>query len=220
MTGDPARRTDYVEGLFAREDPLLAELRAEIPRRGFPEIAISAEVGRLLQVLLVAVGARRVLELGTLGGYSAIWMARVLPAGGRLLTVELDADRAELAREYVARAGLEDRVEVMVGDAVPITAGLVAAGEAFDAVFIDADKEGYGTYLDRALELVRPGGLILADNAFRSDRVLDPEPDDHGVRVLQDFNRRLAGHPDLVATIVPVRDGLAVAVVDASPAGE
>jgi caffeoyl-CoA O-methyltransferase len=168
----------YVEGLFAREDVLLRELREESERQGLPPIQVSAEVGRLLQVLLATVGARRVLEVGTLGGYSAIWMARALPPGGHLTTLEVDPERA-----------------------------------AFDAVFIDADKESYGEYLDHALRLVRPGGLILADNAFRSGMVLDDDADDPGVLAVRHFNTRLARDPRLAATILPVRDGIAVAVV-------
>ncbi len=206
------RLTGYVEELFAEEDAVLAELRSEIPRQGLPEILISAEVGRLLQVLLHSVGARRVLEIGTLGGYSAIWMARALPPDGRLLTLELDEGRAVFARDFVARAGLESIIEVRVGDARTAMRELVAVGESFDAVFIDADKESYGEYLDRSLELVRPGGLILADNAFRSGRVLDDDPDE-GVRGVLAYNRRIATDERLVSTILPVRDGVAMSVV-------
>jgi caffeoyl-CoA O-methyltransferase len=203
----------YVEHLFAPEDSILDELRRESERRGLPAISISAEVGRLLQVLLAAAGARRVLEIGTLGGYSAIWMARALPEAGHVLSLEIDPERAELARSFVARAGLQDRIEIRTGDALAVLPELGRAGERFDAIFIDADKESYGTYLDHALALVRPGGLILADNAFRSGAVLEPEPDEEGTRAVQRFNRRLAGDERLLATVVPVRDGVAVAVV-------
>lgn len=207
------RLSGYVQALFAGEDAVLEELRGEISRRGLPEIYISSEVGRLLQVLLTSIGARRVLEIGTLGGYSAIWMARALPPEGQLLTFELDPERAELAREFVGRAGLEDTVEVRVGDARALLAELVAAaGWPFDAVFIDADKESYIEYLERSLELVRPGGLIIADNAFRDGRVLDDEPDE-ATRAIQEYNARIASHPRLASTVIPVRDGVAVSVV-------
>lgn len=208
---DGARLSAYVEGLFAPEDDLLKEIREEISRRGLPEIYISPELGRLLQVLLSGAGAHSVLEVGTLGGYSAIWMARVLPPGGRLVTVEVDPDRAALARGFVARAGLESMVEVRVGDGREVLERMVDEGDRFDAVFIDADKEGYPEYLDRALELVRPGGLILADNAFRDGRVLDAEPDE-ATRGVMTYNERVASDPRLESTIVPVRDGLTVAV--------
>ena len=212
---DPAELQRYVEALFAPEDPLLEELREEIGRQGLPEIYISAEVGRALQLLLRAVGARRVLEVGTLGGYSAIWMARALPAGGTLVSLEVDPERAELARRFLHRAGLGAVAEVRVGDARALLPELAAAEPgSFDAVFIDADKEGYVQYLRHARTLVRPGGLILADNAFWSGRVLEEEPESEGTRGVQAFNRALADADGLTATILPVRDGLAVAVVE------
>ena len=208
---DDVLLSGYVRQLFAAEDEVLEELRYEISRRGLPEIHISAEQGRFLQVLLRAVAARRVLEVGTLGGYSAIWMARALPPDGRLLTLEIDPGHAAFAREFVARAGLEDRVEIRIGDAAAAMAALDAA-EPFDAVFIDADKEGYPAYLEQALRLLRPGGLVIADNAFWSGRVLDEDPEEESTRAVQELNRRLAEHPHLTGTIVPMRDGLAVAV--------
>lgn len=201
----------YVRGLFAAEDEVLEELRYEISRRGLPEIHISAEQGRLLQVLLRAVGARRVLEVGTLGGYSALWMARALPADGRLLSLEVDPGRAAFAREFVGRARLDGVVEVRVGDAASVLPSL-DAGEPFDAVFIDADKERYPLYLEQALRLLRPGGLVIGDNAFWSGRVLDEDPEEESTRAIRAFNRQIAEHPDLTGTIIPMRDGLAVAV--------
>lgn len=213
---DEVLLSGYVRSLFAAEDTVLEELRYEVSRRGLPEIHISAEQGRLLQVLLRAVGARRVLEVGTLGGYSAIWMARALPADGLLLTLEIDPAHAAFAREFVERAGLEGRVEVRTGDAAASMEALDAA-EPFDAVFIDADKEGYPAYLDQALRLLRPGGLVLADNAFWSGRVLDEDADEGGTRGVRAFNRRLAEHPGLTGTIIPMRDGLAVAVYTPAP---
>lgn len=213
MTEPDAGLSGYVQKLFAAEDGVLQEVRAESARRGLPEISVSAEVGRLLQLLLTAIDARTVLEIGTLGGYSAIWMARSLPADGRLLTLEIDPERAEVARTFIERAGLGSVVEVRVGDAVAILPGMAAAGDRFDAVFIDADKERYPDYLEHALALVRPGGLILADNAFWSGRVLEEDGADEGTRAVQRFNRRLAEHPGLVATVIPIRDGLAAAVV-------
>ncbi len=208
-----ARLAGYVRALFAPEDETLEELRYEIARKGFPEIYISAEQGRLLQVLLAAVDARDVLEIGTLGGYSAIWMARALPPDGRVVTLELRQERAALARDFVARAGLDEVVQVRVGDALELLKGLDEEDARFDVVFIDADKERYGEYLDWALALVRSGGLILADNAFQHGRILDDEPESEAVRAVQAFNERLARDPRLVSTILPVRDGLTVSVV-------
>lgn len=207
----------YVRGLFAEEGPVLEELRYEISRQDLPETYISAELGRLLQILLTAIGARRVVEVGTLGGYSALWMARALPAGGELITLELDPTHAEFARGFIREAGQADVVTVRVGDAreslAEMAAGVrVGDVERFDAVFIDADKESYAEYLEHSLELVRPGGLILADNAFRDGRILDDEPDE-AVQGVLDYNERVATDPRLVSTIIPIRDGLVVSVV-------
>ncbi len=203
----------YVAELFAPEDELLRELRAAISDAGLPAIYISAEEGRLLQVLLKAVGARRVVELGTLGGYSAIWMARALPADGKLVTLEMDPGRAEFARGYIDRAGLADRVDVKIGKA-PEALHELAALAPLDAVFIDADKENYPRYLEWSLDVVRSGGLIIADNAFRGGDVIDLETDDPDVVAIQESNHRMATDPRLTSIIVPTRDGVAVAVVN------
>jgi predicted O-methyltransferase YrrM len=203
----------YIADLFAPEDELLVELRRAIDRAGLPQIYISSEEGRLLQVLLLLVGARRVLELGTLGGYSAIWLGRALPADGRLITVEKEADRAELARDYIGRAGLSERVEVRVGEADRVLEEL-AAEAPFDAVFIDADKEGYPRYLEWCAGHVRSGGLVIADNALRGGRVLERDSRDPGVVGIQEFNRRLARDPRFTSIVVPTRDGVAIALVN------
>lgn len=201
--------TDYVETRYAREDAVLIALRKALADHGMPSIHVSPSTGRVLQLLVAATGARRVLEVGTLGGYSAIWMARGLPEGGRLTTVELDPDRAALARTFFERAGVDGRVEVIVGDARRVLADLKPDG-GFDVVFLDADKQGYGIYAQEADRLLRPGGLLLADNAFWSGRVLE-SPEDEDTRALQTFNASLAEGPD-PATILPVGDGLAMAV--------
>jgi len=203
----------YVCRLFAQEDEVLAGLRDEMARHDLPEIYISAEQGRLLQVLLTAVGARRVLELGTLGGYSAIWMARALPPGGQLVTVEMRPERAEIAREAFRRAGLEDVIEVRVGRALDVVQDLRSRREVFDAMFIDADKEGYGAYLDAALALVRPGGLILGDNALQHGAIVEEPAPTPSVQAMQEFNDRLAAEERLVSTILPIRDGLSISIV-------
>lgn len=202
----------YVAELFAPEDEVLRELAEEIAESDMPEIYISPEEGRLLQVLLRMVKAARVLELGTLGGYSAIWMARALPEEGRLITVEKVPERAELARRHVERADLADRIEVRVGEARELLVDL--AGEApFDAVFIDADKKGYPEYLEWCIENVRSGGLVIADNAFKNGEVLE-DSDDPGVRGIQEFNRRVATDPRFTSIVVPTRDGVAIALIN------
>ena len=202
---------DYVARLFAAEDEILMSLREEADRTGLPPISISADTGRLLQVLLLAVGARRVLEVGTLGGYSAIWMARALPAGGTLLSIEVDAKHAEFAGRYVRRAGLDGMVDIRVGRALDVLASL--DGEQFDAIFLDADKEPLPTYFDWGLRLVRRGGLIIADNALWGGRVVDERVDDEATRGVRELNRRMATDPRVAGILVPTHDGVAVGVV-------
>ena len=205
------RVDEYITSLFARDDDVLAALREAADREGLPPISIGAVTGRLLQVLLSAVRAERVLEVGTLGGYSAIWMARALPRSGRLVTIEIDERHADFARRYFTRAGLDDRIVVRVGRALDVLPAF--DGERFDVVFLDADKEPLPTYLDWSLRLLRPGGLLIADNALWGGRVLDPTTEDEGTRGIREFNRRLATDERLRGTIIPVGDGLAVAVV-------
>lgn len=205
------RAGDYIAGLFSAEDELLAALREEADRTGLPPISISADEGRLLQVLLTAIGARRVLEVGTLGGYSAICMARALPPDARLLTIEIDGKHAEFARRYIQRAELSNRIEVRLGRALDVLPAL--DGERFDAVFLDADKEPLPTYFEWALRLVRPGGLIIADNALWGGRVYDGDESDERTRGVREFNRRMSTDPRVLGIIVPTHDGVAVAVV-------
>lgn len=202
---------NYLASLFGREDEVLISLREEADRTGLPPIAISPDMGRLLQVLLSAIGARRVLEVGTLGGYSAIWIARALPEEGQLLSIELEPAHAAFARRFLERAGLADRVEIRVGRALEILPAL--DGERFDAVFLDADKEPLPTYLEWALRLVRPGGLIIADNALWGGRVLDERSDDPATLAVREFNKRLAEHPRITGIVVPTHDGVAIGVV-------
>jgi predicted O-methyltransferase YrrM len=205
------RAGDYITSLFSAEDELLASLREEADRTGLPPIAISADEGRLLQVLLTTVGARRVLEVGTLGGYSAICMARALPNNGRVLSIEIEEKHAEFARRYIARAELTDRIEVRVGRALDVLPAL--DGQRFDAMFLDADKEPLPTYFDWALRLVRPGGLIIGDNALWGGRVYESTENDAKTRAVREFNRRMATDPRVLGIIVPTHDGVAVAIV-------
>ena len=202
---------DYLASLFAPEDETLLALREEADRNGLPPIAISPDEGRLLQVLLSAIGARRVLEVGTLGGYSAIWMARALPADGSLVSIEMDARHAEFARRFIARAGLERVVEVRVGRALDLLPAL--DGARFDAIFLDADKEPLPTYFEWGLRLVRRGGLIIADNALWGGRVVDERVDDDATRGVREMNRRMATDSRVASILVPTHDGVAIGVV-------
>ena len=209
MPSDPTAQ--YIESLFAPEDSILATLREEADRTGLPPIAVSADEGRLLQVLLTAIGARRVLEIGTLGGYSAIWMARALPPDGTLLSLEIEPAHAEFARRHIARAGLADRVEVRVGRALDLLPAL--DGERFDAVFIDADKQPLATYYEWALRLLRRGGLVIADNALWGGKVFDERVQDDRTVAIRELNRRMAEDPRVVSIIVPTHDGVAIGAV-------
>ena len=205
------RVDEYIASLFARDDDVLAALREAADREGLPPISISAVTGRLLQVLLSAIRAERVLEVGTLGGYSGIWMARALPVSGRLVTIEVDKRHAEFARRYIARAGLEERIELRIGRALDVLPAF--DGERFDAIFLDADKEPLPTYFDWGLRLVRRGGLIIADNALWGGRVVDDRVDDDATRGVRELNRRMATDPRVAGILVPTHDGVAIAVV-------
>jgi caffeoyl-CoA O-methyltransferase len=203
------RLTDYVTELFAPEDPVLQGIRARQDTLGLPPINISADEGKLLQVLLRAVGARRVLEIGALAGYSGVWLARALPPDGTLTTIEKDHRHAELARQAFGEAGLGTRARVLEGGALEV---LPTLAPGFDAIFVDADKAPLAQYFDWSMRLLRQGGLLLLDNAFRHGSVIDPKdrtPDTEGIRA---FNRLAAADPRLIATIVPIRDGLLAAV--------
>ena len=206
--------SEYIVGLFAPEDEVLGALREEADRTGLPPSAISADAGRFLQVLLRALDARRVLEVGTLGGYSAIWMARALPPDGVLITIERDERHAAFAERHVARAGLGAVVSVRRGRALDVLPAL--DGEEFDLVFIDADRPPLPTYLEWALRLVRPGGVIVAHNALLGGRVAQAvtQADDEDLRAAREFNVRAAADPRVSAILVPAYDGLLVASVD------
>jgi predicted O-methyltransferase YrrM len=214
MSQDPSRVTDrhfdYLRARTVDEGALLNELRAAARHEGLPSISIAPEQGAFLAILLEAVRAREVVEVGTLGGYSAIWMARGIGPQGRVRTIELDPAHAAFARRWISRSDVAGRIDVLEGDARAI---LPTLGEGTaDAAFIDADKEGYSRYLDECVRILRPGGLVLCDNAFAFGQLFDDEPDDAGVPVIRRFNDAVAARSDLRAIIVPFGDGLWVGV--------
>lgn len=194
----------YVDTLFGGEDPLLRQIREEAIALGLPTIQIPLELGRLLRLLISQGTVERVLEIGTLFGYSTIIMARALAEGGRIVTLEADERHAGIAQRNFERAGVAQKVELRLGRAIESLQSL--AGHTFDLVFIDADKPGYPAYLDWALELTEPGSLIVADNVWRDGAVLDPRGDEVAEAMAR-FNANLAAHPRLVSTVVPTRDG-------------
>ncbi|HEV3311295.1 MAG TPA: O-methyltransferase [Chloroflexota bacterium] len=193
----------YAGELYPRRDELLSRLVEDASTEGIPAIHIPDEIGRLLQVLVVSSEARRVLELGTLFAYSTIWMARVLPSDGRVLTLEFEPKHAEVSQRNLVRAGVADKVEIRTGPALESLEGLI--DEKFDLIFIDADKAGYVDYLREAIRLSRVGTLIVADNTWRHGDVL--RADDESGRAIAKFNRLVAEDPRLISTIIPTRDG-------------
>jgi caffeoyl-CoA O-methyltransferase len=203
------RLDEYVTDLFAREDEALAWIKAETSRHDMPAINLRSFEGRLLQILMYALGARKVVEIGTLAGYSAVWIARALPPGGKLYTLEKSGKHAQVARASFERAGVADRVELLEGAAQDSLRKLAANGP-FDLVFIDADKGSYVNYLTWAVENLRPGGMVAAHNAFRNGGVLTPQNDDD--RTIQSFNAALAKDTRLESTILAIGDGMAVGI--------
>lgn len=209
----------YIATLLAPDDPVLAATEKSIIAAGMPVISVSANQGKFLHLLALLCRANKILELGTLGGYSTIWMARTLPEGGKLTTIELEPDYAEVARKNIALAGLSDKVDIRIGKGLEVLPQLEAEGAGpFDMIFIDADKPPYVEYFQHALRLSRPGTLIVADNVIREGKVLDPDSPDEMVKGVQRFNEMLAAEPRVTATIlqtvgVKEWDGMALAVV-------
>ncbi|HXJ32120.1 MAG TPA: O-methyltransferase [Gemmatimonadales bacterium] len=199
----------YAAELFAVEDPILARVRARHAERELPPIHISPDEGKLLHVLVRLVAARRVLEIGSLAGYSGIWLARALPADGLLTTLEVDPHHAGLARQAYEEAGLGGRVRLLEGDARDT---LRTLEPGFDVVFLDADKEPLPEYFEWSVRLLRNGGLLLCDNAFLHGTVVEADNDSPATEGVRAFNRLAASDPRVVSAIVPLRDGIVVAV--------
>ena len=205
----------YLNTLFVEPDPALKAALDASAVGGLPPINVSPGQGKLLHLIAKLQGARTILEIGTLGGYSTIWLARALPAGGRLITLEVNEAFAQVARDNIARAGLADLVEVHVGRA---SALLPALHGPFDFIFIDADKASYPDYFAWALKLSRPGTVIIGDNVVRTGAVADPESRDPNVRGIQRFNELVAAERRVSATAIQTvgskgYDGFVMALV-------
>ena len=215
----------YISEQLIPADAALGNALATSAAAGLPEIQVSAAQGKLLHLLAQAIGARCILEIGTLGGYSTIWLARALPPGGRVVTLEAEATHADVARANFARAGLADRIDLRIGPALDTLPRLVEASRGpFDLIFIDAYKPEYADYLTWSLQLSRPGTLIIADNIVRDGAVADASSQDVNVQGVRRFNERLAAEPRVSATIVQTvgskgYDGFAMAVVMGPPEG-
>ena len=202
---------DYVTERLIGPDADLDAATDDTHAAGMPAIAVSAPQGKLLYLTARSIGARRILEIGTLGGYSTIWMARAVPAGGQVVTLELDPDHAIVARNNIERAGLADRVDIVVGAALDTLPQLAQSmdlpKDAFDLVFIDADKENIPAYFDWAVKLTRSGGLIITDNVVRNGALVDPDSTDPRIQGVRAFHEMLTTRPDVEATTIQTVGG-------------
>jgi predicted O-methyltransferase YrrM len=211
---------NYISNLLAPEDKALTETIKSLDNEGLPQHSVSPNQGKFLQVMMIASNARKVLELGTLGGYSTIWLARALPDNGKVITVELDKHNREVAQKNINNAGLSQKVDLRIGKALDILPQIVEEnGEPFDMIFIDTDKPPYTEYFDYALKLSRPGTLIICDNIIREGKVLDHNSTDEKVQGVQRLNKMLSENKKVTATIlhsvgVKEYDGMAIAVVN------
>jgi len=208
----------FAEALLAPDSALDAALDRSA-EAGLPPISVSPLQGRLLHILARAAGARNILELGTLGGYSTIWLARALPSGGHLVTLEIDPKHAEVARRNIEDAGCSRVVELRTGPALDILPRLAVEGRGpFDFIFIDADKTGIPDYFGWSLRLARSGSLIVVDNVVRRGAVIDADSEDPGVRAVRRFNELVAHEPRVMATAIQTVgtkgwDGFAIVLV-------
>lgn len=214
----------YFEELYVPSDPVLAAALAASDAAGLPAVSVSPCQGKLLYLLALGIRARRILEIGSLGGYSAIWLARALPEGGRLISLEVDPRSAAVAQANLAAAGLAAVAEVRLGFAADTLRQLVSAGEQpFDLIFIDADKTGYPDYLDWSLRLSRPGTIIIADNVVQGGYVVDANSKDPDVGAVHDYLELLAKRRQLNSTVIQTvggkhHDGFSLSIVCADPA--
>jgi len=210
---------NYISTLLAPEDKALSDTIASLERENMPNISVTPTQGKLLQVFAAACGARRILELGTLAGYSTIWLARTLPPDGKLVTLEYDAHHAAVAQQNIANAGLSAIVDIRIGKALDMLPGMITRKEGpFDLIFIDADKPPYKEYFEFALQLSRPGTIIICDNVIRNGEVLNEHSTEERVRGVQRLNNFLATCTQVTATIMQTvgakeYDGMAIAVV-------
>jgi caffeoyl-CoA O-methyltransferase len=207
---EPISAEIYVEALYEPDD-MLEKVKEGIRVHNMPEISIAAGYGRLLTMLVKMIGAKHVLEIGALGGYSGICLARGLEAGGKLVSLELKQEFADIAKLHMTEAGLGEQVEYRIGEALDQLKKLEEEGMKFDFFFIDADKVNYPNYLDWAIRLANPGALIVGDNTLMHGRVPDPSITKTSVQSMREFNRKIAEDPRLESTVLPAYDGLAIA---------
>ena len=199
---------NYYEDLLIPEASDFESINQAADQAGLPTIQVSALQGKFLQIMAMAVDAKRVLEIGTLGGYSTAWLASGLSRGSKLITLEIDPHHAEVANENLSQFDFQCEVEIRVGNGLQLIDEMVLADtEAFDLIFIDADKPGYADYLNRVVGLSRPGTLIIADNVVRNGKIIDEKSDDENVKGIQRFNQELVSNPRLTASTLQTVGG-------------
>jgi caffeoyl-CoA O-methyltransferase len=211
MTYYNDKTRDYITKVFVPQDKILEQILEDLPKKGLPAIAIQAEEGRYLQFLTRSCGAKKALEIGTLGGYSGTWIARGLVDGGKLITLEKEQKHADVARANFVKAGVGDRLEIRIGEALD-TLKTLANEAPFDFVFIDADKTGYITYFDWAVQNVRLNGIIAAHNALRRGAVVDLKNKEEDTEAMRAFNIHVADEKRVISTLFPAGDGMVIAV--------
>lgn len=210
---------EYINELFGLHDDVMKATEQSITDADIPQISVSLNQGRFLQMMALGCRAKRILEIGTLAGFSTIWLGRGLPAGGKLVTLELEPKHADAAAANIEKAGLKDKVEIRVGDALATLKKMVAGNEEpFDLIFIDADKPPYTEYFQQSLKLSHPGTVIIADNVIKEGQVFNPENNDDPITGVRRFNAFLGNCKEVQATIIQTvgekyHDGMAIAVV-------
>lgn len=201
----------YIVNTFAEEDDILKSVVAETEKNGMPLIQVSPENGRFLQLLIKIIKAERVLEIGTLAGYSTIWMARGLPYNGKLITLEFEEKHADVAKQNFKKAGLENKIEIITGPALDSLDKL--KGNKFDFAFIDADKVNINNYYEKIINMMTPGGIIAADNTLRHGDVVNTESVEENTKAIRIFNKKVASDPRVESLLVPISDGVTVCLV-------
>ncbi|MBN8569485.1 MAG: O-methyltransferase [Ignavibacteria bacterium] len=210
---------NYIEKLLIPQDNALIRAEESLAAENIPQISVSPNQGKFLQIMAFSCNAKRILEVGTLAGYSTIWMARTLPADGKLITIEFELHHAEIAKKNISAAGLESKIEIITGKALEVLDKMITENtEPFDMIFIDADKPPYTEYFQRALKLSHSGTIIITDNVIRNGDILHENSADEKVMGVQRFNKFLSGCKEVNATIIQTvgvkeYDGMAIAVV-------
>lgn len=202
---------NYIVNTFAAEDDVLKSVIASTEKNGMPLIHVSPENGRFIQLLIKIIRAKCVLEIGTLAGYSTIWMARGLPGDGKLITLEFEQKHADAAKENFKKAGLDSKIEIVIGPALNSLDKF--KGTKFDFAFIDADKVNIIKYYDKIINMMNHGGIITADNTLRRGDVVNPDTEDENTLAIREFNKMAASDPRVESLLVPISDGVTVCLV-------